>query len=62
MTSQKMLEALIQFKKFDEKLTIDDFETFVSMSAGLTPDKTETNRLLESGLCKLNGEGALVFS
>ena len=49
-------------KKFDKKLTIADLETFVSMSAGLTPDKTETNRLVEVGLCKLTGEGALVFS
>ena len=49
-------------KKFDKKLTIADLETFVSMSAGLTPDNTETNRLVESGLCKLTGEGALVFS
>ena len=62
MTSQKMLEALIQFKKFGQKLTIADLETFVSMSAGLTPDKTETNGLVESGLCKLTSEGALVFS
>ena len=34
----------------------------MSMSAGLTSDKSETNRLVESGLCRLNSEGALVFS
>ena len=62
MTSQKMLEALIQFKRFDEKLTIEDLETFVSVSAGLTPDKTEISGLVKSGLCKINGEGTIVFS
>ena len=49
-------------KKFGKKLTIADLETFVSMSAGLTPDKTGTNGLVEAGLCKLTGEGVLVFS
>ena len=32
------------------------------MSAGLTPDKTELSGLVKSGLCKINGEGTIVFS
>ena len=62
MTSHKMLEALIQFKRFNHELTIADLETFVSISAGLTLDKAKTNALVEAGLCKVNEEGAVEFS
>ena len=57
MTSQNMLEAVAKFKKFDEALNIDDFESFVSLSAGLNLADSSVKPLEAAGLCKLDTSG-----
>ena len=59
MTSQKILEALIQFRSVDDSLGIDDFQTFVSLSADLKVENEQAKRLIETQLCELNDEGTL---
>tara|TARA_A100001035_G_scaffold196108_1_gene157035 strand:- start:558 stop:974 length:417 start_codon:yes stop_codon:yes gene_type:complete len=54
MTSQNMLEAITKFKKYNESLSIDDFECFVSLSAGLKQADSKIAVLAEAGLCELN--------
>ena len=57
MTSQNMLEAITKFKKYNESLSIDDFECFVSLSAGLKQADSKIAVLAEAGLCELNASG-----
>ena len=57
MTSQNMLEAVAKFKKFDEALNIDDFESFVSLSAGLNLADSSVKPLEVAGLCKFDTSG-----
>ena len=57
MTSQNMLEAVTKFKKFDEALNIDDFESFMSLSAGLNLADSSVKPLEAAGLCKLDTSG-----
>ena len=57
MTSQNMLEAVTKFKKFSQSLSIDDFQSFVSLSAGLNLADTSIKNLEESGLCEFDAFG-----
>ena len=57
MTSQNMLEAVGKFKKIDESLTIDDFESFISLSAGLKLSGSSIEPLEAVGLCQLDISG-----
>ena len=57
MTSQNMLEAVAKFKKSDEALNIDDFESFVSLSAGLNLADSSVKPLEAAGLCKFDTSG-----
>ena len=57
MTSQNMLEAVTKFKKFSQSLSIDDFQSFVSLSAGLNLVDTSIKNLEESGLCEFDAFG-----
>ena len=57
ITSQNMLEAVAKFKKFDEALNIDDFESFVSLSAGLNLADSSVKPLEAAGLCKYDTSG-----
>ena len=52
-----MLEAVAKFKKFDEALNIDDFESFVSLSAGLSLADSSVKPLEAAGLCKFDYSG-----
>ena len=52
-----MLEAITKFKKYNESLSIDDFECFVSLSAGLKQADSKIAVLAEAGLCELNASG-----
>ena len=49
-----MLEAVAKFKKFDEALNINDFESFVSLSAGLNLADSSIKPLEEAGLCRFD--------
>ena len=57
MTSQNMLEAVAKFKKFNEALNINDFESFISMSAGMKLADSKIKPLETAGLCKRDTNG-----
>ena len=57
MTSQNMLEAVAKFKKFNDALNINDFEAFISLSAGMKLTDSSTKPLETVGLCKLVANG-----
>ena len=57
MTSQNVVEAVAKFKKFDIALNIDDFESFVSLSAGLNIDDSRVKPLEVAGLCRFDTSG-----
>ena len=57
MTSQNMLEAVTKFKKFDESLSLNDFESFVSLSAGMKLVDSSIKPLQASGLCEFDNLG-----
>ena len=62
MTSQKILEALIQFRRVNEKLLIEDFQSFVSLSADLKIDLDNAKRLIDAQLCDFDDKGAVIVS
>tara|TARA_B100000287_G_C20649742_1_gene786435 strand:+ start:786 stop:1613 length:828 start_codon:yes stop_codon:yes gene_type:complete len=62
MTSQKFLEALIQFRKVNEALSIDDFQAFVSLSADLKLEMNVAKGLIDAKLCDFDDKGAVVIS
>ncbi len=62
MTSQKILEALIQFRKVDKGLTIDDFQNFVSVSSDLKVDMDNAKNLISSKICDFNDRGEVIVS
>ena len=53
ITSQKILEALISFQKYDENLTINDFKMFISIISDVSIDKAQASNLIKNGVCKL---------
>ena len=62
MTSQKILEALIQFRRVNENLLIEDFQSFVSLSADLKIDLDNAKRLIDARLCDFDDKGAVIVS
>ena len=52
VTSQKILEALISFQKYDESLNINDFKMFISIISDVSVDESEASSLIQKGLCK----------
>ena len=62
MTSQKILEALIQFRRVNENLLIEDFQSFVSLSADLKIDLDNAKRLIDAQLCDFDDKGAVIVS
>ena len=59
ITSQKILEALVNFQKYDSNLTIQDFKSFVSIVSDIKIDKFQASFLVEKGLCKTNQNGSV---
>ena len=57
ITSQKILEALVNFQKYDSNLTIQDFKSFVSIVSDIKIDKFQASFLIEKGLCISNQNG-----
>ena len=57
ITSQKILEALVNFQKYDSNLTIQDFKSFVSIVSDIKIEKSQASVLIEKGLCKTNQKG-----
>ena len=62
ITSQKILEALISFQKYDENLTINDFKMFISKISDVSIDKKQASNLIQNGLCKLDIRGNVIMS
>ena len=62
ITSQKILEALISFQKFDGGLSISDLKTFISIISDLKVESSEARFLIEKGLCKLNSNETIELS
>ena len=62
ITSQKILEALISFQKYDEDLTINDFKMFISIISDVSIDKEQASNLIQNGVCKLDSRGNVIMS
>ena len=62
VTSQKILEALISFQKYDESLNINDFKMFISIISDVSVDETEASSLIQKGLCKSDRNGNVSMS
>tara|TARA_B100000989_G_scaffold43691_1_gene27818 strand:+ start:181 stop:1008 length:828 start_codon:yes stop_codon:yes gene_type:complete len=62
ITSQKILEALISFQKYDGNLTINDFKMFISIISDVSIDKKQASNLIQNGLCKLDSRGNVIMS
>ena len=62
MTSQKILEAVIQFRRVNENLLIDDFQSFVSLSADLKLELDNSKRLIDAQLCDFDDKGDVIVS
>ena len=62
VTSQKILEALISFQKYDESLNINDFKMFISIISDVPVDESEASSLIQKGLCKSDRNGNVTMS
>jgi signal transduction protein with GAF and PtsI domain len=62
VTSQKILEALISFQKYDESLNINDFKMFISIISDVSVDESEASSLIQKGLCKSDRNGNVTMS
>ena len=62
ITSQKILEALISFQKYDENLTINDFKMFISIISDVSIDKAQASNLIQNGVCKLDSKGNVIMA
>ena len=62
ITSQKILEALISFQKYDENLTINDFKMFISLISDVSIDKAQAFNLIQNGICKLDSKGNVIMA
>ena len=62
VTSQKILEALISFQKYDESLNINDFKMFISIISDVAVDQEQASNLIQKSLCKLDSKGNVTMS
>ena len=62
ITSQKILEALISFQKYDENLSINDFKMFISIISDVSIDKAQASNLIKIGVCKLDSKGNVIMA
>ena len=56
------MEALIQFRRVNENLLIEDFQSFVSLSADLKVDLDSAKRLIDAQLCDFDDKGDVIVS
>ena len=59
VTSQKILEALVVFQSKKTDFSINDFKKFLMLSADLKIDGTNSEKLIETGLCDLTNKNFL---
>ena len=62
VTSQKILEALISFQKYDKSLNINDFKMFISIISDVSIDKAQASNLIKNGACKLDSKGNVIMA
>ena len=51
ITSEKILSSLINFRKYDNELSIQDFEAFMSITSNLKVSSSDALKLIEKGIC-----------
>ena len=51
ITSEKILSSLINFRKYDNELSIQDFEAFMSMTSNLKVSSSDALKLIQKGIC-----------
>ncbi|PQM59413.1 MAG: hypothetical protein CML40_07970 [Rhodobacteraceae bacterium] len=59
ITSQKVLEALAIFQGKEPMFSLDDFKSFLMLSADLRMDDTNSKKLVDAGLCYVNEKNGL---
>ena len=62
ITSQKILDALLSFQKFDQKLDINDFKHFVSLISELKIEIADAKNLIDKNLCVINSSNNVQIS
>ena len=55
ITTKKILDTLINFRKFDSELSIKDFETFMSIISDIKVSSKSVIKLVDLGLCIKKG-------
>ena len=51
ITSEKILNSLINFRKYDNELSIKDFEAFMSITSNLKVSSSDALKLIEKDIC-----------
>jgi hypothetical protein len=51
ITSEKILNSLINFRKYDNELSIQDFEAFMSITSNLKVSSSDALKLIEKDIC-----------
>ena len=51
ITSEKILSSLINFRKYDNELSIQDFEAFMSITSNLKVSSSDALKLIEKDIC-----------
>ncbi len=51
ITSEKILNSLINFRKYDNELSIQDFEAFMSITSNLKVSSSDALNLIEKDIC-----------
>ena len=59
ITSQKILEALAVFQGKETKFSLNDFKIFLMLAADLKIDGTNSQKLIDAGLCHLSDKNVL---
>tara|TARA_B100000902_G_scaffold336926_1_gene337491 strand:- start:185 stop:1009 length:825 start_codon:yes stop_codon:yes gene_type:complete len=59
ITALKILEALAVFQGKDSKFSLDDFKSFLMLSADLKIDGANSEKLVEAGFCVVNDKNFL---
>ena len=57
ITSEKILNSLINFRKYDNELSIQDFEAFMSITSNLKVSSSDALKLIEKDICVKVGSG-----
>ncbi len=62
LTSQRMLEALSHFQKFDADFGLDDFKSYVSLCSELNVGAEDAEGIINVGLAEITASGRVELS